>query len=90
MSYCRICGAEGYEENGVKWFPFKHNTLCASCADDTPNKVSREEFDATYWLGEDGQIDQTIMHSTKREFYDDYKSSNLTLEQYIARTTSAI
>lgn len=79
MSYCRICG----DENGVTWRPTKRNYLCESCNADTPRKVSRERFDAAYWSADDDTPE-----STRREFYDDYRTSNLTLADYIVRTTS--
>ena len=86
MSYCRICG----DEEQTKYYPAKHNTLCPSCAEDTPDKVGRTAFEAAYWLGEDGQPDTTVPASTKREFWEDYRASNLDLAQYIEETQERV
>ena len=80
--YCRICGTE----NDVKWHAQNRGALCASCAETTPPKVGRAEFDAAYW----GAEAATVPESTRREFYSDYRASCDTLAGYTERTTSAV
>jgi len=78
--YCRICG----NEENVTLRTGRRGLLCDSCAADTPAKVSREAFDAAYWDKGD-----EVHHATRREFYDDYRASNITLAEYIRTTQSA-
>lgn len=86
MSYCRICG----DEAGAEYRPKARQTLCPSCAADTPAKVGRVEFDAAYWVDVDGKPAADEQPAAiRREFYEDYLASNLNLEQYIKRTTYA-
>lgn len=73
---CNICGHEG----GARYRATK-GVLCEICDEDTPVKIGRVAFDEAYWNGQE-DIDDT----TKRLFYDDYRSSNCTLVAYIATT----
>jgi hypothetical protein len=79
--YCKVCG----DERDVQYYPAKRQTLCPTCAAETPRKVSRRAFDAAYWDGEDD-----CPESTRREFYEDYLHSDSTLEDYIERTVSVV
>lgn len=78
---CKICGDEN-----AKYYPSKLGSFCPTCAKETPRKVSRECFDLAYW----GKERETVPESTKREFYDDYKSSVCNLERYIAETQTEV
>ena len=87
MSYCRICGSE----HDVAYRAAQRQSLCQSCWLDTPRKVSRESFDASYWKMEDGSDGRAdVPMSTRNEFYSDYLASNDTLADYIAHTTSLV
>jgi len=78
---CRICGSE----QDVKFYDGRRGVLCASCAADTPAKVSRAEFDAACWdEGDDAH------EPTRAAFYEDYRASSFTLEAYIAQTVRAV
>ena len=78
-AYCKVCG----DERETEYYPSKRQTLCPSCAADTPRKISREAFDRAYWRG-----DTTVHPSIRREFYADYLASSYTLAEYIAATTA--
>lgn len=88
--YCKICGSR--EEDKPKWFdgkwveyyPTKHNSLCRPCASETPDKMGREEFVSKYFAGE------APPPSIVKEFYEDYRASIGTFEEYVASTVSAI
>ena len=82
MSYCRICG----DETGVEYYPTKHNSLCPSCAAGIPDKVSRESFDVAYWGKDRKDVPQPI----RGDFYDDYRASTCTLDEYIIQTTKEV
>lgn len=83
--YCRICG----DEENVKYYPAKRQTLCTFCAKDTPRKVSRETFDKRYWVSDDPN-EAPPPESIKLEFYADYLASGDTLDEYIEATTSYV
>jgi hypothetical protein len=75
---CRVCGAEG----GVEYRSRSRMALCGACHKGTPAKVGREEFDRLYWDG-----DESVPESTRREFYDDYRTSTHgSVRDYIAAT----
>ena len=76
--YCAICG----DENGIQYYVSKKQSLCKSCAADTPRKVSYNTFVAEYFKGNDD-----CPESTKREFYSDYKASKHNVQDYIEATT---
>jgi hypothetical protein len=80
--YCRICG----DERNVSFRPQARQSLCDSCAADTPAKVGRAEFDRVYWRGDDAPPCEAI----RREFYSDYLTSTHNLAEYVRRTTSAV
>lgn len=75
--YCKICG----DEKNVKFYPKKRQNLCFSCSQDTPKKVSRENFDAKYW----GKKEE-VSEGTKKSFYEDYLASKYTLKEYLDAT----
>ena len=78
--YCRICG----DESNIKYYVSKRQSLCPSCAKDTPAKVGRESFDRKYWAKDDD-----CPEAIRREFYADYlASSHGSIESYIEATTS--
>ena len=78
---CRICGSE----QDVKFYDGRRGALCASCAKDTPAKVSRAEFDAAYWDEADD-----VEEATRAAFYEDYRASTYSLEVYIEKTTTPV
>jgi hypothetical protein len=79
--YCRICG----DENGTKYYTTKRQTLCRSCAKDTPAKVGREVFDRIYW---DGCTENDPPEGVRREFYSDYLASrHSSVAEYSEATT---
>jgi hypothetical protein len=84
MSYCRVCGAE---DVSTFYRNKQRQTLCDSCAGDTPPKVSRDEFEKAYWLADGGELP---CYSVRKEFYEDYLRSTHTLEEYINRTTEVV
>lgn len=81
--YCQICG----DTHNVALYPRKRQTLCESCAADTPNKISRAVFDRAYWSdgGADGPPEAIL-----RDFYEDYLRSNLGFRAYVNRTTAQV
>jgi len=81
MSCCRICG----DEENVKYYPAKRQSLCAFCAKDTPRKVSRETFCRAMFAG-----DEDCPSSIQRDFYDDYLASGDTLDEYIRKASEPI
>jgi hypothetical protein len=83
MKCCQVCGGE----RDTKYYPSKRQRLCRSCAPNTPNKVSREAFDAAYWKGGDPQ---TVPEVTKGDFYEDYLRSDDSLPDYIKATSSPL
>jgi hypothetical protein len=81
--YCRVCGDDG---ETVKYRSGKHQSLCRWCNRDTPRKVTREEFERVYWAGPPGI--ETVPHSTRRDFWEDYLASECTLAEYVEQTTT--
>lgn len=79
MPTCRICGASAEYRPRLMFA-----ALCDDCDRTTPDKLNRTEFERIYWNG----LAETVVLSIRREFYDDYFSSNLTLEEYIRQTLS--
>lgn len=102
--YCRICGAR--DEDKPKWFtqllgedgkwveryPAKGwQLLCRPCAQETPDKVTKEEFEASYWRNEDGSCGaETVPPAIRKEFYSDYLASTNDLESYCKTTVSEV
>ena len=80
MPYCRICG----DEAGVEFRPSARQSLCKSCAQDTPEKVSRSEFEAAYWVDVDGKpVAEETPAAIRREFYNDSVNvNNVRVEQF--------
>lgn len=90
---CAICGSEGGEVKvagqiikiEVKLHLDKGcQVLCDLCADQTPEKISKHRFDVAYW----GENYQEVPTSTRKEFYDDYRTSTHNFEEYVAATKS--
>jgi hypothetical protein len=80
--YCRICG----DEKDVRYYATRRQSLCRSCAKDTPRKVGRESFDRVYWAG-----DEHCPESVRREFYLDYLASNHgSVASYAQATSGAL
>lgn len=75
---CRICGTE----NNVQLYAGNRGILCADCAADTPEKIGKAEFVRRYFDGE------TVSDFIAREFYDDFRASNLTFDEYKKATTT--
>lgn len=81
--YCQVCG-DTYD---IAYYPRKRQSLCATCAADTPNKISRAAFDRAYWSDEAaGDPPEAI----RREFYEDYLRSNLGFRAYVNHTTAQV
>ena len=76
MSDCAVCAAPG------RWRPASRIALCDSCADETPAKISRGEFDPLYWGSAFGDVPE----GTRREFYSDYLTSACDFEEYLDHT----
>jgi hypothetical protein len=88
---CRICGAEGYEGAivgqiiKVKLHLDKGcQALCDLCAEQTPEKIGKHRFDLAYW----GENYQDVPTSIRKEFYDDYRTSTHSFEEYVIATKS--
>lgn len=79
MPTCRICDAPAEYRPRLMFA-----VLCDDCDAEMPDKLSRAEFEVAYWNG----LAETVTPSIRREFYDDYFNSNLTLEEYISQTTT--
>ena len=75
---CKVCGDEN-----AKWHAPSRQSLCDFCAEDTPGKVSFDEFCAAYFPG-----DSDCPTAIKRDFFDDYRCSKHDLETYMAKTIS--
>lgn len=96
MLSCKICGSENapywFEGEWLKIYPGKGwQALCLPCAKKTPDKVTREQFEAKYWVNEDGSCGaESVSPATRKEFYSDYLASTDTLESYIKTTTSVL
>ena len=58
-------------------------TMCDGCRDETPDKMSRVEFDKQYWGSDMGEVPEC----TKREFYADYRVSMQSFSDYCDSTT---
>lgn len=80
---CKICG----DENRVEYRPRSGMFLCPYCHKETPAKATRDEFDHLYW----GDDIETVPQSTRKEFYEDYRTSNYgPVAEYIKATTSDV
>lgn len=75
---CQICGKEGSTRR-----PAKILRLCDDCDRSTPEKLPREVFDALYWAGDAG-----VKERVRKEFYQDYLTSDLDFGRYLERTMS--
>lgn len=75
---CKICG----DEKNVRWRNRSQMFLCGFCNEGTPRKVGRATFLKAYFP-------EGIDDRTGRDFYDDYKCSEYTLQEYINATVSA-
>ena len=70
---CTVCG--NATDNAM---------MCDQCQSETPDKMSRVEFDKQYW-GESDMGD--VPECTRREFYSDYRVSVLSFSDYCDETT---
>lgn len=97
MMYCRICGAT--EDSKPKWFDGKWvevhpskgwQALCVPCNHETPDKVSKSDFEAKMWVDDEGNnTTDMVPFTTRKEFYQDYLASTYgPVEDYIAATRS--
>jgi hypothetical protein len=72
MSYCKICGSE----RGVEYRERSGMALCASCHEDTPQKVGFDAFLDASFRTEEPAFPRTYGdRAMAREFYEDYKAS---------------
>jgi hypothetical protein len=77
--YCHICGSE----NNVKFYLDKGmQSLCDLCAEETPEKIDKHRFDIAYW----GEDYQEVPLEIRKEFYDDYRVSTHSFEEYVITT----
>jgi len=76
---CSICGDEKAD-----YYFSKHQSLCKTCNSETPN-MSR--IYNVIWEFLMLSALETVPASTRKEFYDDYKTSRYTIDQYIKQTT---
>jgi hypothetical protein len=74
--YCRICG----DENDVKYYPDKRQSLCPSCASDTPRKVGLGVFAKAMFPPD---VDEMPPRAIVRDFYEDYLASSQGLLDYV-------
>ena len=79
--YCRICGTD----QKVKYYRSKGMSMCKECSAETPRKASYNGFNKRYWFEH-----STVSDRVKREFYNDYKTSKHTVQEYIEATSSWI
>ena len=79
---CSICGDEKAD-----YYFSKHQSLCKTCNSETPNKLGFSQFVLTYF---GPNAIETVPASTRKEFYDDYKTSRYTIDQYIKQTTEEV
>jgi transcription initiation factor TFIIIB Brf1 subunit/transcription initiation factor TFIIB len=79
--YCRICGTD----QKVEYQRSKGMNLCTECGVGMPKKASYSGFTKRYW-SEPALVSERV----KREFYDDYKTSLHTVQEYINATSSWI
>ena len=82
MIYCNICGLS--EEEKVRYYPEKRQSLCADCAKHTPSKIGRTEFDRKYWGVKFAETPEGI----RKEFYSDYLTSGSSFTKYKQETVS--
>ena len=78
--YCKICGS--YDD--LKFYPSKRQTLCPYCASSTPRKIGRNDFYKAYF----GDDLESVPHSTRKEFYEDYLRSEHGFDEYLNATTN--
>lgn len=65
--------------------------LCDSCAKTTPHKIGYEEFKQRYFEADvDVLLGESVPENIAREFYSDYRSSDLNFEEYLQSTTSVL
>ena len=88
---CRICGNEEDVQINFDYLM----ALCPSCVREaeengTEAKMSRVDFEAKYWVTEDGtNYTEEVPMSTRREFYSDYLSSLGTFAKYVIDTSAS-
>ena len=83
---CKICG-----DPEASWRTGRRGFLCDSCADSTPNKIGYEEFKRRYFEADvDVLLGEKVPENIAREFYSDYRSSDLNFEEYLQSTTSVL
>ena len=78
MPSCKLCS-----HSPASFRVKKRQTLCDYCDEAMPVKVSREEFDAKFWMDP-----VQIPTSVRKNFYSDYLSSDSDLGGYIICTTT--
>lgn len=77
---CQICGCPDAERK-----PDKLLRLCKGCDASTPDKVPQPVFDMLYWAGHSPKPKERI----RKEFYEDYLTSDLDFGGYLEATLSA-
>ena len=75
---CKICG-----DPNATYQSIKRQVLCSACSRSTPPKMARSLFDRLYW----GNEVESVPQSTRREFYEDYLTSNYNFRDYQQTTT---
>ena len=79
--HCRICGTD----QKVKYYRRKGMSMCKECSAETPRKASYTNFNKKYWAEP-----AIVPDRVKREFYNDYKTSKHTVQEYIDVTSAWI
>lgn len=74
---CQICGCPDADRK-----PDKLLRLCRGCDASTPDKIEQPVFDALFWAGHDPKPKERI----RREFYEDYLTSDLDFHGYLVAT----
>jgi hypothetical protein len=74
---CRICGSG--KERGAAWIPERRQNLCISCEMVAPPVTTREKFESVFWA----RLQPDIPEDTRREIYEDFLSSGLSIKQYM-------
>lgn len=81
MLTCRICDLQ--DDTVARYIAKGSMVLCPTCCAETPDKVSRLEFDKLYWDGDS----ESVAPAMRKSFYEDYLMSNMTLGDYVRATT---
>lgn len=74
---CKICGSG--KERGAAWIPERRQYLCISCEMSALPVTTQEQFESTFWAA----LQPCIPEETRRENYEDFLTSGLSIKQYV-------